>query len=95
MAIDSIHNETGYRAIRSALAAQYSIANMDLDLQVSHVDLHGDRTMTITHSMHNEIPLEEKEAKMVLRHLHLLWGYDITLKSVDPLTDKVEQEIKG
>lgn len=93
--VNYIHNRTGYQAIRAALASQYSISNTDLDLQVTNVDLHGDRTMTVTHTMNNQIPLEEKEAMNVLAHLRTLWGYDLVLKSVDPLTDKVELELKN
>ena len=89
--VDAIHNEQGYSAVRSALAAQYSVANLDLDIQVSHVDLHGNRSIILTHSMTNETPLEEKQADMVLAHLRRLWGYDVSLNSVDPTTNETKK----
>ncbi|WP_339863906.1 SpoVR family protein [Paremcibacter congregatus] len=82
--VNAIHNEQGYRAVRSALAAQYSVANTDLDIQVAKVDLHGNRSMVLSHSMSHEIPLNEKQARMVVRHIHRLWGYDVSLNSIDP-----------
>lgn len=87
--VDAIHNNQGYRAVRSALAAQYSVANLDLDIQVTNVDLHGNRSMVLTHSMTNGMTLEEKQADLVLRHIRLLWGYDVSLNSVDPNSNRV------
>lgn len=89
--VDAIHNESGYKKIRSSLAAQYSVANLDLDIQVSNVDLHGNRSMVLTHNMVNGILLEEKQARMVLRHIHRLWGYDVILNSVDSISGKIEK----
>ena len=93
--VDHIHNDSGYKAVREALSAQYSVANLDLDIQVSRVDLAGDRTLTLIHSMNNHVPLSQKESEQVLAHLRRLWGYDIVLKSVDPLTSEVVQETCG
>ncbi|TPD57528.1 SpoVR family protein [Emcibacter nanhaiensis] len=93
--VDHIHNASGYKAVREALSAQYSVANMDLDIQVSRVDMAGDRKLTLTHSMNNHIPLSQKETEQVLAHLRRLWGYDVVLKSVDPITGEVMQETCG
>lgn len=87
--VDAIHNNRGYRAVRSALAAQYSVANLDLDIQVTNVDLHGNRSMILTHSMANGMTLEEKQANLVLSHIQRLWGYGVTLNSVDPNSNRV------
>lgn len=87
--VDAIHNSRGYRAIRSALAAQHSVANLDLDIQVTNVDIHGNRSMILDHSMTNGMALEEKQAELVLAHIQRLWGYDVILNSVDPQTDKI------
>lgn len=89
--VNSIHNNRGYKAVRSALAAQYSVANLDLDIQVSKVDLHGNRSMVLTHYMTNGMTLEEKQVDLVLAHIRRLWGYDVTLNSVDPNTDKTKK----
>ena len=87
--VDAIHNNRGYRAVRSALAAQYSVANLDLDIHVTNVDLHGNRSMILNHSMANGMTLEEKQASLVLSHIQRLWGYGVTLNSVDPNSNKV------
>lgn len=89
--VDAIHNEQGYKAVRSALAAQYSVANLDLDIQVTNVDLHGNRSMILTHNMTNDVTLEEKQADTTLAHIQRLWGYDVTLNSVDPNTNKIKK----
>lgn len=89
--VDAIHNESGYKKIRSSLAAQYSVANLDLDIQVANVDLHGNRSMVLTHSMNNDITLDEKQATMVISHIHRLWGYDVIMNSVDPISGKIEK----
>ncbi|MCC3861540.1 SpoVR family protein [Pseudemcibacter aquimaris] len=93
--IKNIHNQAGYKAIRSALAAQHSVANMDLDIQVTNVDLKGDRTLTLLHWMNNEIELDDKEAKRVISHIRRLWGYKIELNSINPLTNEVVMSIDG
>lgn len=89
--VDAIHNERGYKAVRSALAAQYSVASLDLDIQVTNVDLHGNRSMILTHSMTNGMTLEERQADLVLSHIERLWGYDVTLNSIDPHTGKIKK----
>ena len=89
--VNAIHNNRGYKAVRSALAAQYSVANLDLDIQVSNVDLHGNRSMILTHSMTNGITLDEKQANLVIGHIQRIWGYDVTLNSVDPNNAKIRK----
>tara|TARA_B100001939_G_scaffold343459_3_gene356228 strand:- start:934 stop:2478 length:1545 start_codon:yes stop_codon:yes gene_type:complete len=93
--VSHIHNQSGYRALREALSAQYSVANQDLDIQVSHVDMAGDRTLTLTHSMNNHIPLDKSSAEKVLAHMRRLWGYNVVLKSINPLTNEVVQEVRS
>ncbi len=87
--VDAIHNAQGYRAVRSALAAQYSVASLDLDIQVTNVDLHGNRSMILSHNITNGMTLEEKQARQVIAHIRRLWGYDITLNSLDTQSGKI------
>ena len=91
--VNAIHNKRGYKNIRTALAGQYAIGNIDLDIQVTHVDLNGDRTLTLTHTRHNNIPIAKGEAYMVLEHIKGLWGYDVRLLSIDPTDDEIKQEL--
>jgi len=81
--IGAIHNESGYRRIRSALAAQYTVGNIIQDIQVTNVDRWGNRMLTLTHFMRNGIPLEQNDAIDTLRHVSYLWGYNVRLDCVD------------
>lgn len=87
--VDKIHNEDGYRAVRERLADSYDIGVCDADIQVWDVDLKGDRQLRLRHTMRNGIPLNSDERDQVLKHLSRLWGYQVTLESVDARTGSV------
>ena len=59
------------------------------NIQVYDVDIRGSRAMTLRHFQHNRQPLAGDTAQEVLRHLHGLWKFDISLESVN-----AENEIK-
>ncbi len=80
--VASIHNETGYRRIRSALARQYDTGVADPNIQVADVDLKGDRKLFLEHRMHRGIPLHDATRDMVLAHVERLWGHDVMLEEV-------------
>ena len=92
LAIEAIHDERGYRAIRQRLARQYDVAWTAADIQVMDVDLAGDRKLILHHRAMNRILLEERDARSVLQHLADLWGYDVVMLEIDPATDKVLKE---
>ena len=81
-AIAEIHNEDGYRQVRQALAAQYDLARIEPDIQVTDADLKGARTLHLKHTMLNGVELEARNRDMVLRHLRNLWGYDVVLDGI-------------
>ena len=82
--ITGIHNNNGYRTVREALSKQYNIGYVIPDIQVTNVDVWGDRTMTLRHFMVNKRPLDLESANGVLKNLSFLWGgYPIKLESVD------------
>ena len=87
--INAIHNEQGYRNVREALSRQYNISYQEPDIQVHHVDMHGDRSITLYHYQSNGQPLG-KETSEVLKHIHSLWGYDVRLHSVDKDNKRVK-----
>jgi stage V sporulation protein R len=80
--ISAIHDERGYRNVRAALADQYNLSNREPNIQVYDVDLRGDRSLTLRHYRHNNIPLNS-DTQTVLKHVHRLWGFDVHLDSVD------------
>jgi spore cortex formation protein SpoVR/YcgB (stage V sporulation) len=77
--ISAIHNEEGYREIRSRLSSQYNLSNLEPNIQVWNVDLRGDRSLTLRYIPHNRAPLD-KGRKEVLKHVHRLWGFDVLLE---------------
>lgn len=80
--IAAIHDELGYRRVRAALADQYNLSNREPNIQVYAVNLRGDRSITLHHTRHNNIPLND-EVDDVLKHVHRLWGFDVHLESFD------------
>ncbi|MEJ2044949.1 MAG: SpoVR family protein [Reinekea sp.] len=78
--IRAIHDDSGYRTLRAALAEQYNLSTREPDIQVIDVNLRGDRSLILKHTRHNNIPLN-KETDEVLKHVHRLWGFDVHLES--------------
>jgi len=80
--VSVIHDDNGYRRIREELAEQYSLSAQEPNIQVQEVDLRGDRSLTIRHLQQDRIPLDEDNAKDVMKHLHHLWHFDVHLESM-------------
>ena len=87
--VEAIHDELGFRKLRSAFARQYDPSWTDADIQVVDVDLGGDRRLILEHRVTAGRLLEEGEARQVLRHLAALWTYDVLLQEVDPASGAV------
>lgn len=86
--VTAIHDDSGYRAVREALSAQYNLGNREPNIQIYEVDVRGDRSLTLQHQQFNRQPLD-KSSQEVLKHIHRLWGFDIHLHSV--CDDKIVQ----
>jgi stage V sporulation protein R len=86
--VEAIHDEIGYRRIRSALSKQYDLSRREPDIQVVDVDLTGDRCLTLAHYVHDGVLLEEKTCRSVLRYAAYLWGYAVKLLEIEAATDK-------
>jgi stage V sporulation protein R len=80
--IGAIHDERGYRAVRSALADQYNLGSREPNIQVYKVDRRGARSLTLRHSQYNRRPLQDSTNE-VLKHVARLWGFDVYLETVD------------
>ena len=87
--VAAIHDDLGYRKVRSALSRQYDLARREPDIQVADVDLAGDRHLVLSHAVYDGVLLEEKTARQVLRHASMLWGYPVQLLEIDAATDEV------
>ena len=81
--VEAIHNERGYRRIRTALARSYDLGYSDPQIEVAAVDLAGDRRLILHHKTQDGALLAEKEARAVLRYVAALWGYDVRLQEID------------
>ena len=79
--ITAIHDDEGYQTIREELASQYRIGDREPNIQITKIDIRGDRSMTLQHLQHNRKPLGD-DTQEVLKHLHQLWGFDIHLDSL-------------
>jgi stage V sporulation protein R len=87
--ISAIHNQAGYRDIRNSLAESYNLSLQEPDIQVVDVNMRGDRTLYLRHMIKNGVTLYEGYCEEVLKHLKVLWGYDIVLNGQDQQTDEV------
>ncbi len=86
--VTAIHDESGYQAIREALAGLYNLGNREPNIQAYSVNIRGDRSLTLHHNRHKRKPLSDSSEE-VLRHLHRLWGFDIHLHSLE--NDEIKQ----
>jgi spore cortex formation protein SpoVR/YcgB (stage V sporulation) len=81
--VAAIHNEGGYRKVRTMLARQYDVGSAEPNIQVVEADLKGDRRLLLQHRMHRDVPLNEKTKNLVLAHVERLWGYDTGLEELE------------
>src|SRR5919198_1205350 len=86
--VEAIHDELGYRRVRSALSKQYDLSRREPDIQVVDVDLTGDRCLILAHYVHDGVLLDEKTCRSVLRYAAFLWGYAVKLLEIEASTDK-------
>ena len=89
MRVDAIHDETGYRELRAALARSYDLSRREPDIQVVELDMAGDRTLVLRHAVYDGVLLDEKTSQSVLRHVVELWGYPVRMVESDAVTDQV------
>jgi len=81
--IAAIHDDEGYRRVRTALADQYNLHSREPNIQVYRVDQRGDRSLTLRHTQYYRRPLNAESAAEVLKHLRRRWGFTVRLETVD------------
>lgn len=86
--VEAIHDERGYDRVRKALAGEYDPGMWDADIQVSDVAAQSDGRLTLTHTIRRGVPLNEADARAVLRHVAELWGHRVELHGIDDDTGK-------
>lgn len=81
--VTEIHNDEGYRRIRSQLADQYSRGYYTPDIQVVKANTKTDRQLYLGYQCRNGVELNNDDAFEVLRYLRYLWGFKVILRSYD------------
>ncbi|MDZ7749626.1 MAG: hypothetical protein U5K43_13170 [Halofilum sp. (in: g-proteobacteria)] len=87
--VGAIHDERGYRRVRSALADAHEPGETRPRIEVVDADLRGSRQLTLAHSVRRGRTLDALEARRTLRHLAYLWGHTVVLDEVDADTGDV------
>ena len=82
MTVSEIHDEHGYRDVRRLLARQYDRDVNVPDIQITRYHYRGDRSLELEYRQRRGRPLN-KDAREVLKHLSRLWGFRVTLHTVD------------
>ncbi len=75
--VTSIHNESGYKKVRESLSMSYNRSRYVPDIQVYHVDVHGDRTISLEYIPESGKELEVREVDKVLPYIKYLWGFPV------------------
>lgn len=88
--VAAIHDDSGYRRVREALARQYDLGESEPNIQVWNVNVRGDRSLTLRHTRQQDRPLSD-EVREVLKHVVRLWGFKVQLESVDRHGRAVQQ----
>lgn len=86
--IRHIHDEQGFKDVRTALSQSYSLSHKLPNIQIIDADVRGDRMLMLEHRAVDD-KLLHKDINDVLLHLTKIWGYDVALDSVRPDTGEV------
>ncbi len=81
--VSAIHDDEGYKKVRTALSRQYELTSSEPNIQVYNVDRWGDRTLILHHHLVNSRYLDGESANEVLRHTSKLWGFAVKLETID------------
>ena len=77
--ISGIHDDEDVYHIRQQLSSQYNIGNRIPDIEITNVNIQGDRELELTHNLVNGVPLEERDLERLLDYIEYLWGHDVVL----------------
>jgi len=92
VAVEAIHDDRGYRQIRSRLSGQYDLCAREPEIEAVEADLKGNRRLVLRHSVRHGRLLAQDESNRVLCHIANLWGYRVKLIEVDIETGKTLNE---
>jgi stage V sporulation protein R len=84
--VTSIHDDQGYRDIRTTLAREYELARIDPEIEIVGVNLQGDRKLLLEHRVQAGQRLDPASLRSTLHHIHSLWGYPVQMREIDAQT---------
>lgn len=79
--ISAIHDDEGYRSIRNILSEQYNLGSREPNIQITSVDLRGDRSLTLRYQPYRNRPLGDSGDE-VMKHFARLWGFTVRLETL-------------
>ena len=82
LTVSEIHDELGYREVRRLLSRQYNRDENIPDIQITRYNYRSDRSLELEYRQRRGRPLNA-EAREVVKHLARLWGFKVTLTTVD------------
>ncbi|MBT9137507.1 MAG: hypothetical protein DDT31_00038 [Syntrophomonadaceae bacterium] len=77
--VSEIHDEVGYKNIRTALARSMERINHVPQIKVAGTDLGGDRILKLKYVPYEGRQLHLEDAKIVTEYIDFLWGYPVSL----------------
>jgi spore cortex formation protein SpoVR/YcgB (stage V sporulation) len=77
--VSDIHDEIGYREMRTRLAQSYERINYVPQIIVRGADLAGDRTLHLEYVPYKGRSLDPDNMEETLQHVDYLWGYAVEL----------------
>lgn len=73
----------GFESIRSHLSAAYRLESSMPEISVVRYAHDTDRKLVLQHQSYHGRTLVKAQAEQTLRHLRSLWGFDVSLETVD------------
>lgn len=78
--IKAIHDDAGYKEVRTLLANQYSREFYVPELSIIKYMRYSDRSLTLLHSSPNKRVLDSVSKEKTLHYLKKLWGFDVEIQ---------------
>lgn len=83
MRVSGIHDDVGYHEVRERLAAQYCVELAQRDITVADFHIFGDRALVLRDQQHRGRPINEDQAREVMKYVYQIWQYPVFLQCVD------------
>ena len=81
--VDHTAGPEGFKSIRSRLSAAYRLESVMPEISVTRYAHDTDRKLFLQHQSYDGKMLLKDQADQTLRHLRQLWGFDVSLETVD------------